>query len=58
MPEMPNPCEHHRQTFRIGCSDNLVIAHRSARLDNCRRSRFRGSQQPVGKRKKRIRCDD
>jgi hypothetical protein len=54
MPEMPLACEHHGKARVIGGFDNLVIAQRSARLDDCRGPCLGSGDQPIGKGKERI----
>ena len=58
MPEVPYPGKHHGEAGAVGGLDDLAVAHRSARLNDCRRARFGGGKQAVGERKKRIRGDD
>ena len=54
MPEVAHAGEDHGQTSRIGSGDHFVIPDRSARLNNCRGTRFSGSQQAIRKWEKRI----
>ena len=49
MAEMPDsPVSTHREAFVVGSLDDVAVMYRSARLNDRRRARFRGSQQAVG----------
>ena len=51
---MACPSEHHGDVVLISGADHLVIAHRAAGLDDCRRARFDRDQQAVRKWEERI----
>src|ERR1700730_17350946 len=58
MPEVPHPGKPHRQSHIVSGLDDFGVAHRSAWLDDGRRTRLGSSQQTVGEWKKRIRGND
>ena len=50
--EMPGSGEHHGDAVFVGRLDDLVVAHRAARLDDRGRSGFDRHQQTIGKRER------
>ena len=50
-----NSVEHLGETRFVGGRDDVVVAHRSAGLNDRRGARFQRRQQSVGERKKRVR---
>ena len=58
MPEMADAGEHHRQSALVGSFDDVVIAHRSARLNDRSDASFRRGNETIGKRKEGIGRND
>ena len=58
MQEVAHPREHHGKAHFVGGPDHLVIAQRTAGLDDRGRAGFGGGEQTVGERKIGIRGDD
>ena len=57
MPKMPHAGEDHGKTSFIGCGNNFIVAHRTARLDYCRCSCFSSGKQTVREREEGVRRD-
>src|SRR5690606_4359340 len=58
MPEMAHAGEHHRDAALVGGGDDLVVAHRAARLDDGRRADVGDDVEAVAERKERVGGDD
>ena len=55
MPEVAHSGKHHRQPCRVGRSDHVIVADRSAGLDYRCRASLGCGEQSVGKREEGIR---
>jgi hypothetical protein len=55
--EVTHAGEDHRQTGFVGGLDDLIVAHRAARLDHHGRASFDSGQQAVGEGEEGVRGD-
>src|SRR6185437_2620767 len=55
VPKHPHAGEHHRQAARVGGFDDLLVAHRTARLDHRRAAGVGRLDQAVGEREEGFR---
>ena len=55
---MASPGEDHGHAPLVGRTDDLLIAHRTSRLNRGRGAGLSRSDQPVGEREERVACRD
>ena len=58
MPEMPDAGEHHGDAVLVGRLDDVLVAHRAARLNDRGGAGLDAGEHPVGEWEERVRRHD